>query len=181
MVYILLGQGFEEIEALAPCDILRRGGVEVALVGVEGKSVSGGHGIAVTADCTVAEIDFDVAEMIVVPGGLGGVTCIENTSAAMSAVKKIYDRGREVAAICAGPRVLAALGMLDGREAVCYPGMEPEMAGGKMLSGVSTARDGRVTTGRGPGSAIDFGLRLLAVLRGQNAAEQVRAAMHYDR
>jgi len=181
MVYILLGQGFEEIEALAVCDVLRRGGVETMLAGLMPGTVTGGHGIRVTPDCTVRDINPEKTEMLVVPGGLGGVVSIENDPAALDAVRAAWEQGKEIAAICAGPRVLAGLGILNGRKAVCYPGMEAEMTGGIMQPDGATARDGRLTTGRGPGAAIDFGLHLLTVLRGEAAAETVRAAMCYDR
>ena len=181
MVYILLGTGFEEIEAVAPCDILRRGGVDVATAGIGGRDVTGAHGVTVRADITVEEIDIADAEMIVVPGGLGGVESIEASPEALRAIVSVNAKDGEVAAICAGPRVLAGLGILAGRSAVCYPGMEDQMTGAKMTQRSSTVRDGNVTTGRGPGAAIDFGLRLLEVLRGRDAAEQVRKDMHYGK
>ena len=179
MVYILLGNGFEEMEAIAPYDILKRGGVDVAFAGIGGLTVTGAHGIPVGADCTVEEIDPEAAQMLVVPGGMGGVTSIEASPAALDKLKQAWQAGAHMAAICAGPRVLAGLGILNGHRAVCYPGMESEMIGGKMDCSVSAVTDGNLTTGRGPGSSIDFGLLLLEVLKGQEAAEQVAAAMHY--
>lgn len=129
MVYIILGKGFEPVEAIAPCDILRRGGVDVKLAGIGGKTVEAAHGVTVAADCTVEEIDQNALEMIVLPGGLGGVESILGCQAALDAVKRAWDGGKYVAAICAGPTVLAKLGITAGRRATCYPGCETQMPG----------------------------------------------------
>lgn len=181
MVYILLGTGFEEMEAIAPCDILRRGGVAVKLAGVTGRKVRGGHGIEVMTDCIIEDIDLHDAEMLVIPGGLGGVESIEASSMAMQLVKEAYEREIEIAAICAGPRVLARLGILEGKKATCYPGMEGEMAGGKMTQKTSTVCDGKLTTGRGPGACIDFGLKLLEILKDPKTASNVKEGMFYGK
>ncbi len=181
MVYIILGKGFEEIEALAPGDILRRGGVEVQFAGIGGRSVTGGHGIVVEADVTVEDIDAGSAELVVVPGGLGGVDTILGSNTALKAIKTAYEAGRKVAAICAGPKVLARLGILNGVHAVCYPGMEKEMEGALMSQAESTVVDGQIITGRGAGAAIDFGLRLLEELRGRQAADAVAGGIYYER
>ena len=180
MVYIILGRGFEEIEAVAPGDILRRGGVEVRYAGIGGDMIVGSRGIGVKADCRVEDIDLRKAEMIVVPGGMGGVESILGSRAALNAVKSAYDAGIKVAAICAGPLELTRLHILDGKNAVCYPGMENEMSG-SMSQESSTVADGNVITGRGPGAALDFGLRLLEELRGRDASDAVAAGLHYER
>ena len=124
---------------------------------------------------------IDKAEMIVVPGGGGGVECIEGSKEAMAIIKEAYDRGIEVSAICAGPRALSKLGIMEGRKGVCYPGMEDQIIGGIMSQETSTVRDGKVTTGRGPGAAFDFGLALLEVLRGKEAADEVAGQLFYER
>ena len=113
MVYIILGKGFEPVEAIAPCDILRRGGVDVKLAGIGGKTVEAAHGVTVAADCTVEEIDQNALEMIVLPGGLGGVESILGCQAALDAVKRAWDGGKYVAAICAGPTVPVSYTHLD--------------------------------------------------------------------
>ena len=125
MVVMILGSGFEPVEAIAPCDILRRGGVEVQLAGIGGRMVEAGHGVTVQADCTIEEADFDRAEMVVLPGGLGGVRSILGCKAAMDAVGQAYDDGKFVAAICAGPTILAQLHITDGKR-----GMEGSAFGG---------------------------------------------------
>lgn len=179
MVYIILGKGFEEIEALAPCDLLRRGGVDVKLAGIGDYEITGGRGINVIADCLLEDIDLGAADMIVVPGGLGGVETIEGTPKALETIKSAYDMGKLVCAICAGPRVLAKIGILEGKKAVCYPGMEDEMTGGIMTQEAPVVRDGTVITARGAGAGLDFGLALLEALKGKEIAEKVKGGIYY--
>lgn len=182
MVYILLGTGFEEMEALCTCDILRRGCVEVKLAGVTGKTVTGSNGISVEADCLLSDIKLDGSTaMIVIPGGLGGVESIEASPEALDLLKRANDKGVELAAICAGPRILGSLGILDGHEATCYPGMESEVKGGIMTQRSTVIRsEPNITTGRGPGASMDFGLALLELMGGKTAAREVAREMHYD-
>ena len=180
MVAMLLGTGFEPLEAVAPCDILRRGGVEVKLAAIGEKLVEAGRGVRVEADCTLAELDVKSLEMIILPGGLGGVRAIGASNAALGAVREVYDAGGFVAAICAGPTVLAKLGLLEGRRATCYPGCEDEMAGAVMQN-AGVVRDGRIITGRAAGAAADFGLALLAALKGEDEAKRVAAEIVYER
>ena len=129
MVYVLLGTGFEETEAIAPVDLLRRAGVKVTTVGINGKIVKGSHGIGVEADITLAEADFSDLEMIVLPGGLGGVASCRASKGAMDALEQAWKNGKYVAAICAGPTVLADLGITHGKTCTCYPGCEDGMGG----------------------------------------------------
>ena len=124
MVYMLLGTGFEETEAISPLDLLRRAGVEVMTVGVDGKIVVGSHGIGIEADIELSELDLTNLEMIILPGGLGGVTSVRASEGAMNALKFAWDNDKFVAAICAGPTVLADLGITEGKNATCYPGCE---------------------------------------------------------
>lgn len=179
MVYILLGTGFEEIEAIAPCDILRRSGIETRLVWLEDQYVTGGHGITVKADCHLSEIDWDKIEMMVIPGGLGGVEAIENSAEAIDAIIKADQNGAYLAAICAGPRVLAKLGLLNGKQIVCFPGMEAEMTGATVVS-QKTNLDGKLLSGQAAGAAIDFALALIAALKGKEMAETIKNSIYYD-
>lgn len=181
MVYIILGKGFEEIEALAPCDILRRAGAEVRLVSLEGDTVCGGHSISVAADCNIDDVDLDAAEMIVIPGGMGGVESIEASDKALGVIRAAADRGSYIAAICAGPRVLAKLGILEGKSAVCFPGLEDQMTGGNMTQANCVVKDGKVITSRSAGTAIDFALSLVSVLYGEEAAEKMAQSIYYKR
>lgn len=176
MVYILLGTGFEETEAIAPCDLLRRAGVETCFAAVGEQTVTGSHGIAVRADVTLEEIDFDAMQMVVLPGGLKGVQTIGLSRQALELVRRAYDAGKYVAAICAAPTILAALGITDGKRATCYPGMEDRMGAAQMMA-VPTVTDGTVITGQAAGSAMAFGLALVAALRGKEAAQAVADAV----
>lgn len=176
MVYILLGTGFEEVEAITPCDILRRGGVEVSLVGVNGRVVTGAHGIAVGCDLTVEEMDPAKTEMVVLPGGLGGVDSVGKCKAATDALKRAWQDGKFVCAICAGPTLLAKLGITDGREVTCYPGCEAQM-GDCRPTGKKAVRDGKLICGQAPGAAAAFGFLLLEALKGSQTVETVRKGM----
>jgi 4-methyl-5(b-hydroxyethyl)-thiazole monophosphate biosynthesis len=173
MVYILLGTGFEETEAIAPLDLLRRAGVEVMTVGINGKIVYGGHGIGVEADITIDEMDLTQLEMIVLPGGLGGVASARACQPALDALRFAYENDKYVAAICAGPTVLADLGITDGKNATCYPGCEGQMGSANMIPDATFVWDGRVITGTSAGCAIPFGLALIAALKGHEAADAI--------
>ena len=129
MVYLILGAGFEEAEAIVPCDLLRRAGVEVRLAGIGGTDIPGSHGIPVHADCAAEAAELTKADMLILPGGLGGVRSIRGCEPVLCAAREMAQAGKWVAAICAAPTVLAELGLLEGRRATCYPGMEPEMCG----------------------------------------------------
>lgn len=173
MVYMLLGTGFEETEAIAPLDLLRRAGVDVLTVGINGKVVKGSHGIGIEADIELDELDLTNLEMIILPGGLGGVASIRASEEAMNAVKFAADNGKFTAAICAGPTVLADLGITDGKEATCYPGCEDGMGSARMVPGAAAVRDGLVITGTSAGCAVPFGLKLIEVLKGTETAERI--------
>ena len=173
MIYVLLGTGFEEIEALTPVDLLRRAGVEVRTVGLNGKIVCGGHAIGVEADMTIDELDTADAEMIVLPGGLGGVASIRGCQRALEAVRAVYEMGGYVAAICAGPTVLAELGLLSGVRATCYPGQIPNMADANVVAGAACVADGKIITGTSAGTAVPFALALIEALRGAEAAKLI--------
>jgi len=184
MVYILLGEGFEEAEALVTADVLRRGGVPTALTGVDGSAaVAGAHGITVAVDTGAADVRLQAGDMVVLPGGMGGVASIEGSAAAMSLARQASeDGGIWLAAICAAPALLARAGLAGrGRRAVCYPGMEGDLtaAGVEACMDRSTVEDGKLITGRGPGAAFDFGLALLRALKGPKAAQAVQADLHY--
>lgn len=180
MVYILLGDGFETVEALTPADLLRRAGVEVALVGINGKQVISGQKITVEADITLDEVNFDQMEMLVLPGGLGGVDNILKSIPAITLIQKAAEQGLWVTAICAAPTILAHLGLLDRRNAIVYPGMEEDMYSAVVKVGQKVVKDGRFITGQAAGSSFDFALKLVEVLRGKEAAEQVRMGVHYN-
>ena len=173
MVYMLLGTGFEETEAIAPLDLLRRAGIEVLTVGINGKTVYGGHNIGIEADITLDQLDLTTLEMIILPGGLGGVASIRSSQEAMDAIRFAYENSKFCAAICAGPTVLADLGITDGKNATCYPGCEGQMGNANMLTDQAAVWDGNVITGTSAGCAIAFGLKLIAALKGADIAKQI--------
>ena len=179
MVAILLGTGFEESEALVPADLLRRAGIEVRLVGVDGPAVTSAHGVTVTADLTLAELDREAVDMLVLPGGLGGVEVLQGDRHVQALIQHCYDEGRWLAAICAAPTILANLGFLDRRRAVCYPGMEELMGSAVVQKGAPVVAEGHIITGEAAGSSFPFGLKLVEVLKGAEAARQVCHAVHY--
>lgn len=172
MVYMLLGTGFEETEAIAPLDLLRRAGVEVRTVGLNGKVIYGSHGIGVEADMEIDEMDLSDLEMVILPGGLRGIASIRACDAAMEAVRFAWENGKYTAAICAGPTVLADLGIVDGRNATCYPGCEDKMGHASMVKAAAVT-DGKLITGTSAGCAVPFGLALIAALKGQEEADRI--------
>lgn len=182
MVYILLGAGFEEAEALVTADVLRRGGLSVALAGIGGSTVSGAHHITVSSDLAAEDVTLNPGDAVVLPGGMGGVSSIENSAAAMGLVRQAAEsESIRLAAICAAPTLLARAGLIgpDVR-AVCYPGMEGEMTDvGVTAVDLPAVNDSRVITGRAPGAAFDFALALLADLAGSDVAGTVRADLCY--
>ena len=173
MVYILLGTGFEEMEALAPIDLLRRAGISVMTVGINGKTVYGGHNIGFAADITIDEIDLTDLDMVVLPGGLGGVASVRASKAALDVLTFAHHNGKFVAAICAGPTVLADLHITDGRKAVCYPGCEGQMGNATVVPDLPCVQDGNVITGASAGCAVPFALALIAALKGEEAANEI--------
>ena len=174
MVYMLLGTGFEETEAIAPLDLLRRAGVEVRTVGVNGKIIRSSHKVGIEADILLEELDLSDCEMIVLPGGLGGVTSVRASQGAMDALRRAWDDGKFVAAICAGPTVLADLGITNGKNATCYPGCESGRGSANMVT-CAAIQDGRLITGASAGCAIPFGLKLVEALKGKDEADRIAA------
>ena len=180
MVYIILGEGFEEIEAITPCDILRRGGVPVCFAAVgKQKTVTGSHGISVLADVLSSDIAPSADDTVVIPGGMGGVNSIKADMVTMKIIENAAEAGALLAAICAGPSVLAQLGLIKGKHITCYPGSEALMDGAICKASNPTVSDGMLITGRAPGSAIDFGLKLLSHFKGEAVANKIRMELVY--
>lgn len=173
MVYVLLGTGFEEMEALAPVDLMRRAGIDVLTVGITGKIVYGGHNIGVEADILLEEMDLTQLEMIVLPGGLGGVASARASQGAMDALKFAWENDKFIAAICAGPTVLADLHITDNKQSTCYPGCEEQMGSALMDTQVPCIRDGKLITGASAGCAIPFALALIEALKGAETAKAI--------
>lgn len=172
MVYLLLADGFEEIEAITPCDLLRRAGVDAKLVGVGGGRIRGSHGIAVETDLLLEEAAGVLPEMVVLPGGRRGVDTLLASPAALDLVKRCWQAGKYVAAICAAPTLLAKLCITDGCRATCYPGMESQM-GPAQMQNAAAVRDGRLITGRSAGCSMQFALALVDALCGEHTARKI--------
>lgn len=179
MVTVFLAEGFEEIEAICPIDILRRGGVEVRTASItSSKTVVGAHGIPFTADTTLSELS-DEEEVILLPGGMPGTLHLKACSELKARILKHHQKGALLAAICAAPTLYGEMGLLEKEEAVCYPGMEEGLFC-KKVSSEPVVVSGRFITARGAGSAFLFGLRILALLKGTEAAEKLASAMCYE-
>jgi len=180
MVYVLLAEGFEEIEAITPIDLLRRVDVEVAAVSLKDDlMVRGGHDIEVKADITLAQVDFDALEMLVLPGGLGGVESISDCPQAVELIQKTWKSEKKLAAICAAPTLLAKLDIIKGLSVVCHPSVGNEImkAGGRLIHNKQTVREGNLITGKAAGSSVEFALELIAVMRDEETAGQIRHAI----
>ena len=176
---VFLAAGSEECEALLVVDILRRAGVEVTIAAAgSDKTVVTSHKVTVVTDALAADIDPADYDACILPGGIPGV----NNLAADPDVRRVCDAcnaaGKRVAAICAAPTVLAGFGLLEGRKATVYPGMDDGLAGA-IHTGDEVTVDGNITTGRALGAAIPFGLKLAEQLAGQEAADRVRHAIVY--
>ena len=177
-VIVLLADGFEEVEAVTPIDILRRGEVKVTVLGVTGRTVTGSRNIVVEADMELCEYHND-PDAVIIPGGLPGATNIASSRKAVEIIKRIYAEGGLVSAICAAPaKVLAPLGILRDKNATCYPGLENELTmKGASFSDAPVVKDGNIITSRAVGTALQFSLEILAYLQGEEIAEKVKTAV----
>lgn len=177
MVYCFLADGFEEVEAIAPVDMLRRAGIEVKTVGVTGDVVSSSHNIKVLPDIALADVVLDEKlEAVILPGGLPGATNLEESAEVLKAIDFACENGKYICAICAAPQILGHKGLLEGKEAIAYPGFEAELKGAK-ISDEYVVLDGNIITAKGAGVATEFGLKIVSVLAGEDTAEKIRKAI----
>ena len=176
MVYVFLAEGFEEMEALAPIDLLRRVGVEVTTVGVGGKLIKGAHGVGFTADSDGEGLDFSDVDCVVLPGGMPGTTNLDASPMVETCLMKAAEKNALIAAICAAPSVLGHKGLLKGKKATCFPGFEEDLLGA-LHTGAPVEKDGNIITARGAGVALDFALALVAELKGETAAKELRESL----
>lgn len=176
MIYLFLANGFEEIEALTPVDMLRRAGKEITTVGIGGKTIVGARGIPVVADITDTEFDDNTPEMIILPGGMPGTKNLDASRVVEKALSAALAAGSYIAAICAAPTILGKRGLLVGKHAVCYPGMEEELRGA-VLSSDRVVCDGKFITAAGMGVALPFSLALVEVLCGKPCADRLKTAV----
>ena len=179
MVLLFLADGFEEIEALTQVDYLRRAGVEITTVGVNGEFATGTRKIVVKADTTLDKVEYtDDVEMVILPGGLSGMNAMKSSEKVCSIVKKAEEEGKYVTAICASPTIFAHLDMVRGKKCVCYPGMENELiAAGGIYTDEAVVTDGKMITARAAGASEEFSFELIRVLKGDDAAENVRKSI----
>ena len=181
-VYEFLANGFEEVEALAPVDILRRGGIEVKMVSVTGSNlVESSHGVVVKADLLFESItDFSDADLLMLPGGMPGSKNLNEHEGVRNALKAQFEKGKRVAAICAAPLVLASVGLLKGKKATIYPGMESYLGEDAEYTGALVQEDGNVTTGAGPAASFPYGYKLLSYFLPTEKVEEIQKGMIYD-
>lgn len=176
-VLIHFADGFEEIEAITPVDVLRRAGCEVVTVSITGKNeVTSRRGVIVVADKHFVEADYEQADMIVLPGGQPGADNLNHHEGLKKQIKALHEKGKMIAAICAAPLVLGSAGVLKGKKATCYPGTESQLTGAT-CTGNDVEVDGNIITGKGPGLALEFSLMLAEKLVGKAKADEVRRAM----
>lgn len=180
MIYVFLATGFEDIEALAPIDIMRRAGLEVQTVSITGEDiVISAHGVGIVADTRIEAIDFADAEMIVLPGGLPGSLNLDACVPLREGILAQFRSGKPIAAICAAPQVFGHLGILAGKNATCYPGCECHLEGANYTASLVEV-DGTIITGKGPAAAFEFGYTLVDYLLGAGAADGLREGMMYN-
>lgn len=175
-VLIPLAEGFEEIEALATADVLRRAGLEVVLAGIPGTMVKGRSGVKVVADTRIDEINHNEFDCLVLPGGNPGYINLGKSKKVIEIINDFDSKGKHIAAICAAPSILAKQGVLDNRRATIYPGMEREIPRPRPANVVT---DGHIITSQGPGTAIDFALEIVKNLLGNSKAEEIRRELVY--
>ncbi len=179
-VLIFLADGHEEIEALTVVDLLRRAGIDITMVSMNpDRNVTGSHNIRINADITLAEADFDSADMLVLPGGMPGTLNLEANELLMSKVEDFNNAGKYIAAICAAPTVFGHKGLLKGRKACCYPGMHDQLTGAE-VSFDKVCADGNIITSRGLGTAIEFALMIISRLSGQAVADKIANSVVYE-
>lgn len=180
MVYVFLADGFEECEALAPVDILRRGGIDVTTVGVGSKSIKGAHGITVLCDCDTNCIPKSDLTAVILPGGMPGTLNLEKNETVIEYVKAAAKENRIIGAICAAPSILGHIGLLKGKKATCFGGFEKDLKGASVDSTLPVVTDGNIVTAYGAGAAFDFGFALLtAITKDRKKTEELMQSMRY--
>lgn len=178
--YLFLADGFEEVEALTQVDLLRRADVDIKTVSItDSLEVVGRSRIKVTADEMWGDHDRDDADMLILPGGMPGTQYLMEHEGLRKLLKKAADDGKWVCAICAAPTVLADIGILEGKKATCYPGLESKLKGAEVVTDKEVVKSGKVITSRGPGTSTAFGLKLIDALKGDDCADMIRKDLVY--
>ena len=177
MLYMFLAEGFEETEAIGCLDVIRRAGIAIKTVGINGKTVQGSHGISVVADIEKNEIDFDNMQGVILPGGMPGTENLENDADVIKAIKFCADKGLLIGAICAAPMVFGRLGLLMGKKAVCFPGFEEYLEGVEVKTDLCVT-DGNIITAKGAGAAMIFGARIVDYFADGEGEKLLRQMQH---
>lgn len=174
MLYCFLADGFEETEAIAPIDMLKRAKIAIKTVGVGGAEITGAHAICVKCDMADSDIVLDGSlEGIILPGGMPGTLNLEKSAAVQQAIDYCAENGKLICAICAAPSVLGHKGLLYGKEAIAFPGFEDELKGAK-ISSLPVVKDGNFITAKGAGVALQFGLEIVSALKGAELAQEIK-------
>ncbi len=177
MLYCFLAPGFEETEAIAPIDLLRRAKIDVLTVGVGAKQITGSHGIPFICDLTDDAIELnDALDGVILPGGMPGTINLENSDSVQRALDYCFENGKKLCAICAAPSVLGHKGFLKGKTAIAFPGFEDDLKGA-VLSETPVAVDGNIITAKGAGVALDFGFAIVAACKDQQTADEIRRSI----
>lgn len=176
MVIVLFADGFEEIEALTPVDTLRRAGLTVKTVGMNGKIAVGAHKIPIVCDIEPSEVELDKVSLVIFPGGMPGATNLDASPFTDVIIDAVNRNGGRIAAICAAPLILGRRGLLKGKRAVCYPGFEDELIGANVIDG-SVVTDGNITTAKGMGVALEFSKELIALMCGEDTKNSISASI----
>ena len=175
MIYMFLATGFEEIEALMPLDLMRRAGLPVKTVGIGSLDITGSHGITVKADMLDADFDDKAPECVILPGGMPGTKNLDASAVVHKALDNALESNALICAICAAPMILGKRGILRGKNATCFPGFEEYLEGANI--GGRAVRDGQVITAVGMGAALEFGIEIVASLKGREDADKLFAAV----
>ena len=175
-IAILLANGFEEIEALTPLDVLRRAGVDVETIGIGAEIITGAHNIQVVADITDAEANAEDYDGVIFPGGMPGAVNLDAAEFTDKIIDAVKSKNGIIAAICAAPLVLGRRGLLEGKKATCYPGFEEELKGADVLS-LSVVADGNIITARGMGVALEFSKVLTSIIVSKEESERISKAI----
>ena len=175
--FVLLANGYEEIEALMPVDVLRRAGLDVSIVSISEESlVTGAHNISVKSDLFLDDVDADNGELLILPGGMPGASNLLANEKVKSLITSFYEKKKWLAAICAAPMILGEMGLLQGKKATCFPGFEKHLKGAEVVK-ESTITDGHIITGRGIGAAMEFSLEIVRNLLGVDVANKLGKEM----
>ncbi len=177
MIAIMIADGFEEIEALTPVDVLRRAGLDARTVAVGSKVAVGSHGIAIVCDMTADEVNTDELTTVIFPGGMPGALNLDASPYTDKFIEAVQKNGGRIAAICAAPLVLGRRGLLEGKRAICYPGFEGELKGATIESKSQVVTDGNITTAVGMGAALPFSLELVRLIIGEEKAKNIAEAI----